>query len=56
MPRTLTILEAFDKAEAYLASDEARRFAVRGVTLSTERGLVTFSVEDGRVVGREVAA
>lgn len=56
MPHTLTLLEAFNKAESYLASDEARRFSVLGVTLATERGLVTFSVEGDRIIGREVAA
>lgn len=57
LSNTLPIIEAFDKAANYLASAEAQRFGVRGVTIRTdEAGLVEFSVSGGKVVGQQVAA
>ena len=52
----LNLFAAFDKARAILTSADAERFALSGVTLRTERGLVEFYLVDGDVRGREVAA
>jgi hypothetical protein len=52
-----SISESFSKALAYLGSAEAARFAVTGVTLRTEIGLVEFTRDaDGRVSGQRVSA
>ena len=52
----LSILEAFTKADTYLRGAEAQRFAVRGITLCTDRGLVEFRLDADRVVGQVVHA
>jgi hypothetical protein len=52
-----SISESFSKAFAYLVSDEAARFAVTGITLRTELGLVEFTLDAaGRIAGRQVQA
>lgn len=52
----LNLFAAFDKARAILTSADAERFALSGVTLRTERGLVEFYLDGDDVRGREVAA